>query len=67
LIHILFWKISIKAALGKLFIDNQFETVIDDPFDRIIISQAIVENMDIISRDDVFDNYLLDKEVKRIW
>jgi len=89
------WEISIKAALGKLFIDNQFETVIDDviqndieilpinfshlvvqnklyfhhkdPFDRIIISQAIVENMNIISRDDIFDNYLLDKEVKRIW
>ena len=38
-----------------------------DPFDRIIVSQAIVENMDIISKDAVFDIYLADKSVKRIW
>ena len=38
-----------------------------DPFDRIIASQAIAENMDIISRDGLFDIYLADKSVKRIW
>jgi PIN domain nuclease of toxin-antitoxin system len=38
-----------------------------DPFDRIIISQAIVENMDIISKDYIFDNYLLDNKINRIW
>ena len=38
-----------------------------DPFDRIIIAQAIVENMDIISKDAIFDDYLSDKSVKRIW
>ena len=37
-----------------------------DPFDRIIISQAIVENMDIISKDAIFDDYLSDKSIKRI-
>ncbi len=38
-----------------------------DPFDRIIVSQAIAENMDIISKDAIFDIYLTDKSVKRIW
>lgn len=35
-----------------------------DPFDRIIISQAIVENLEIISKDSNFKSY---KEVKVIW
>ncbi len=34
-----------------------------DPFDRILISQAIVENWPIISSDDAFDNY----QIQRIW
>lgn len=38
-----------------------------DPFDRIIISQAIVENMDFISADVIFDEYLKTKSIKRIW
>ena len=38
-----------------------------DPFDRIIASQAIAENMDIISKDAIFDIYLADKPVNRIW
>ena len=38
-----------------------------DPFDRIIVAQAIVENMDFISADAVFDDYLTGKSIKRIW
>ena len=38
-----------------------------DPFDRIILAQAIVENMNLISKDEIFDLYLSDKSVKRIW
>lgn len=38
-----------------------------DPFDRIIISQAIVEDMDFISADAVFDLYLKGLTIKRIW
>ncbi|RKZ46216.1 MAG: type II toxin-antitoxin system VapC family toxin [Candidatus Parabeggiatoa sp. nov. 3] len=38
-----------------------------DPFDRIIVSQAIAENLSLISRDDIFDVYLKDKGIKRIW
>ncbi|MDQ3633502.1 MAG: type II toxin-antitoxin system VapC family toxin [Acidobacteriota bacterium] len=38
-----------------------------DPFDRIIISQAIVENINLISADSIFDNYVKGKSIKRIW
>jgi len=80
------WEISIKTALGKLTINGNYESVIDDvadnliqilpvnfahtveqnhlpfhhrdSFDRIIISQAIVENMNFVSTDSIFDDYL---------
>lgn len=35
----------------------------NDPFDRLIISQAIVENLSIVSKDHVFGDY----DVKLIW
>ncbi len=38
-----------------------------DPFDRIIVSQAMVENMNFISADAIFDDYLKGFPVKRIW
>ncbi len=38
-----------------------------DPFDRIIVSQAIVENIDFISADAIFDDYLKGLPIKRIW
>lgn len=38
-----------------------------DPFDRIIVSQAIVENIDFISADAIFDDYLKGLQIKRIW
>jgi PIN domain nuclease of toxin-antitoxin system len=88
------WEISIKTALGKLAINGNYDSVIDDvtdnsiqilpinfahtaeqnrlpfhhrdPFDRIIISQAIVEDMDFISGDNIFDDYLIGKSIKRI-
>ncbi|MDJ0509895.1 MAG: type II toxin-antitoxin system VapC family toxin [Crocosphaera sp.] len=34
-----------------------------DPFDRLLIAQAINENLTILSVDSVFDNY----PVKRLW
>ncbi|MDM8563938.1 type II toxin-antitoxin system VapC family toxin [Candidatus Marithioploca araucensis] len=89
------WEISIKTAIGKLQISDNYDTVINDvvendisilpinfthtviqnklpfhhkdPFDRIIVSQAIVEEMNLISCDDIFDLYLQDAGVKRIW
>ena len=34
-----------------------------DPFDRLLIAQGISENIPILSKDAVFDNY----SVQRIW
>ena len=34
-----------------------------DPFDRLLIAQAIVENIPIVSIDRIFDSYPVD----RIW
>jgi PIN domain nuclease of toxin-antitoxin system len=34
-----------------------------DPFDRLIIAQAIVEGMDVVSVDAAFDSY----PITRIW
>lgn len=38
-----------------------------DPFDRLLVAQAIEENMSIISRDEMFDLYFDEMQVKRIW
>lgn len=38
-----------------------------DPFDRMIAAQALVEKIDLVSRDEVFDRYFEESEVKRIW
>jgi PIN domain nuclease of toxin-antitoxin system len=35
----------------------------NDPFDRLLIAQSIVENISILSRDTTFDIY----NTKRIW
>jgi len=34
-----------------------------DPFDRLLIAQAMVEKMSIISADEIFDSY----GISRIW
>ncbi len=34
-----------------------------DPFDRIIISQALIEKMPVVSSDKIFDSY----GIQRIW
>ena len=34
-----------------------------DPFDRLLVAQALEESLAIVSRDTVFDAY----EIKRIW
>lgn len=38
-----------------------------DPFDRIIVSQAIVEKLDFIIGDMIFEDYLKGTSTKRIW
>lgn len=34
-----------------------------DPFDRLLIAQSLVENLDFITADAVFDRY----EIARVW
>jgi PIN domain nuclease of toxin-antitoxin system len=34
-----------------------------DPFDRLLVAQAIVENLTVVSVDEIFDQY----KVSRIW
>ena len=36
---------------------HDLEYIHRDPFDRIIISQAITENMQIVSSDELYDKY----------
>jgi PIN domain nuclease of toxin-antitoxin system len=38
-----------------------------DPFDRMIASKAIHENMCLLGKDSIFDLYFEGKEVYRIW
>lgn len=80
------WEIQLKSQLGKLHLDIDLETIIDDnihsgfikllpinlshvlalkdlpfhhkdPFDRLLIAQAIQENLTIISVDSYFADY----------
>ncbi len=46
---------------------NKLEFIHGDPFDRLLISQSIEENIDIIGRDSIFDAYFRKETVKRIW
>lgn len=34
-----------------------------DPFDRLLIAQSLVENVPLVSRDDIFDQY----GIARVW
>jgi PIN domain nuclease of toxin-antitoxin system len=43
---------------------SKLEEIHKDPFDRIIISQAISENLTIVSKDSNFSLY---KNVKLLW
>ncbi len=38
-----------------------------DPFDRLIASQALAENMNLLSNDGVFDSYFTGSKIRRIW
>lgn len=51
------------AELRHTFLISRLEQHHKDPFDRLIIAQAIADNIAIVSIDSIFDNYL----VNRIW
>ncbi|OCQ94824.1 twitching motility protein PilT [Nostoc sp. MBR 210] len=50
-------KISHVSTVSQLPLHHR------DPFDRMLIAQAIVENLPILSADTIFDAY----SVKRLW
>jgi PIN domain nuclease of toxin-antitoxin system len=46
---------------------NRLEFHHRDPFDRMIVSQARVEEMNLVSSDAIFDRYLAGLSISRIW
>lgn len=42
---------------------SELEFYHKDPFDRLIVAQAMIEKMTIISKDEAFDDY----KVTRLW
>lgn len=38
-----------------------------DPFDRILVAQAITENLDFVSRDNIMEFYFQAEKVTTIW
>ena len=48
------WELAIKAGLGKLTLAL---------FDRLLVAQALVEKLPIVTADPIFRKY----GVKRIW
>ncbi|MBD3385391.1 PIN domain-containing protein [candidate division KSB1 bacterium] len=62
--HIRGNKIDILSIeLGHLYQLERLEYYHRDPFDRLLIAQAMSENITIISSDGVFERY----PVQRIW
>ncbi|MBE9215256.1 type II toxin-antitoxin system VapC family toxin [Plectonema cf. radiosum LEGE 06105] len=49
--------------LTHIYALNNLPSHHKDPFDRILIAQAMVEQIPIVSIDEVFDNY----PIKRLW
>lgn len=88
------WEIAIKARLGRLQIEDDFDRYLRthiavnrfrvlpvelehtlavhdlpahpvhrDPFDRLLAAQSLAEDLPLVSRDRVFDDY----GVQRLW
>ena len=60
-----FWEIAIKVNLGKLSLDMPYIDLHHrDPFDRIIIAQALNERLILISKDGNFEKY---GQLRMLW
>lgn len=57
----------LPITFNHIVTQNTLPHIHKDPFDRLILSQAISENINIISRDEIFDEYLKPTTIKRIW
>lgn len=55
--------ISIEIESLKIYLDLFISPDHRDPFDRILVAQAIDYSLDIVSRDEKFDFY----PIQRVW
>ena len=55
--------VTLSIIFDHTLLVSQLEFHHRDPFDRLLIAQAIFENMKIISKDESFHKY----QVKMIW
>jgi len=53
------WPVEVTHALRVALLPHHH----NDPFDRLIIAQALVEDLTVVSRDRAFDSY----GVRRVW
>jgi PIN domain nuclease of toxin-antitoxin system len=53
----------LEIELDHVWALDRLENHHKDPFDRLLIAQAIVENISIVSNDGLFDRY----SIERIW
>jgi len=53
----------LNIQLSHIYQTERLALLHKDPFDRLIIAQSLVENLEIVSSDEIFDGY----GVKRIW
>ena len=53
----------LNVALSHVYQTEQLPLHHRDPFDRLLIAQSIVEDVDIVSSDEIFDMY----NIKRMW
>ena len=62
------WEIAIKAGAGKLHLSGapdflethlrkELPRVHKDPFDRMLVAQAITERLTLVSKDEQFHRY----------
>ncbi|MDX2127555.1 MAG: type II toxin-antitoxin system VapC family toxin [Chloroherpetonaceae bacterium] len=57
----------IPIEFSELIHLNQLSFFHHDPFDRLIVSQALVRNCNIVSGDKIFDEYLRGTSLSRVW
>ncbi|MGB3642304.1 MAG: type II toxin-antitoxin system VapC family toxin [Rivularia sp. (in: cyanobacteria)] len=53
----------LPIELAHIYALNNLSSHHKDPFDRLLIAQAIVEQIAIVSIDEIFDNY----PIQRLW
>jgi PIN domain nuclease of toxin-antitoxin system len=55
--------LTLDVAIGHAEVAGRFDNAHRDPFDRLLIAQALTENMTLVSNERLFDGF----GVKRLW